>query len=373
MRLDEIRRAPGSRALLLFCAKEFVQVPVSPRIDTPPPADRDRAAAPAPIAVRRIGSVHVGGRSASLQGLPARQIVYSPGGPAVDLDPNGQFQIEQMYAQFVQLQEPRAHHPLLLMHGGGMCGVTYETTPDGRSGWQEVFLRAGHDVWIADALERGRASWARSPEFFAGEPVFRPMHEAWELFRFGPPGSWHAHAQQRLPHARTRFPVHAFETFMKQAMPRWTSNDVATAAAYGELARLHGPFVLVAHSQGCNFAWTMALAHPQQVRAIVAIEPSGFPQVDDAALAPLRGIPQLMVWGDHLDGHPLWSQLRPRLRAFAQRLRQCGAHVDDWDLPALGVHGNSHMLMMDDNSEDLALRIDRWLADQGLMVQSAQS
>ena len=44
--------------------------------------------------------------------------------------------------------------------------------------------------------------------------------------------------------------------------------------------------------------------------------------IDDAALAPLRGIPQLMVWGDHLDAHPLWSQLRPRLRAFAQRLRQ---------------------------------------------------
>ena len=342
-------------------------MPVSPRIDTLPQAAR--AEAPAAIAVRRIGSTYVGGRRASLQGLPMRQIVYSPGGPSVELDPNGQFQIEQMYVQYVQLHKPRARHPLLLMHGGGMCGVTYETTPDGRSGWQEIFLRAGHDVWIADALERGRASWARSPEFFAGEPVFRPMHEAWELFRIGPPGSW----RDGLPHANTRFPVQAFEPFMKQAMPRWTCNDAATAGAYGELARLHGPFVLIAHSQGCNFAWAMALAHPQQVRAIVALEPSGFPQLDDAALAPLRGIPQLMVWGDHLDAHPLWSQLRPRLRAFAQRLRQCGAQVDDWDLPSLGVRGNSHMLMMDDNSEDLARRIDGWLAEQGLVAHSAPS
>jgi ABC-type dipeptide/oligopeptide/nickel transport system ATPase component len=117
--------------------------------------------------------MHVGGRSASLDGLPPQEIRFSPGGPLVRIDPNGDFEIEQMYVQYVRLSRPRARHPLLLMHGGGLCGAMYETKPDGRPGWQRWFLQAGHDVFVADAVERGRASWARSPQFFQGEPVFR--------------------------------------------------------------------------------------------------------------------------------------------------------------------------------------------------------
>ena len=319
-----------------------------------------------PLEVRRIGSAHIGGRSASLQGLPPRQIRYSPGGPAVSIDPNGDFEIEQMYVQFVQVHQPLARYPLLLMHGGGMSGVCYETKPDGQPGWQDFFLRAGHDVWIADAVERGRATWARSPEFFAGEPVFRSKQEAWELFRIGPPGSWHSQAEQRQAHADTRFPLAAFDQFMKQSTPRWSSTESATQAAYDELARLHGPFVLVAHSQGCNFAFAMALAQPEKVRAIVALEPSGFPQQPEQALAGLRGIPHLLVWGDHFQGHSLWGQLRPALAGYRDSLRRQGVVVDEWELPALGLTGNSHMLMMDTNSDEVATHIQSWLMEHGL-------
>jgi pimeloyl-ACP methyl ester carboxylesterase len=328
----------------------------NPLIDPQPPA----------MAVRRVGSLHVGGRAASLHGLPERQIRFSPGGPMVSIDPNGDFEIEQMYVQYVQLQQPRSRYPLLLMHGGGMCGVCYETKPDGRDGWQSFFLRAGHDVWVADAVERGRASWARSPEFFVGEAVFRTKQEAWELFRIGPPGSWQTDAEQRRAHTNTRFPWAAFDQFMKQSIPRWASNDAAIEAAYVELARMQGPFVLIAHSQGCNFAFAMALAHPQRIKAIVAVEPSGFPQRPAAELAALRHIPHLMIWGDHLSSHPVWQQLRPKLAGYRDRLREQGVTVDEWDLPAEGLHGNSHMIMMDDNSDEVAQRIDRWLAQQDL-------
>ncbi|MGY8705554.1 hypothetical protein RAD16_07390 [Bradyrhizobium sp. 18BD] len=46
-------------------------------------------------------------------------------------------------------------------------------------------LNAGYDVYVSDAVERGRASWARYPEIFKSEPFFRPKKEAWELFRIG--------------------------------------------------------------------------------------------------------------------------------------------------------------------------------------------
>ena len=62
--------------------------------------------------------------------------------------------------------------PLLLWHGGGLSGVTYETTPDGREGWLNYFLRKGWSVYNSDAVERGRAGWAQYPDIFKGEPVF---------------------------------------------------------------------------------------------------------------------------------------------------------------------------------------------------------
>ena len=89
-----------------------------------PAFGQDSRPAPPPLQVREIGSLHVGGRVATVEGLPAREITFSPGAPPTRIDPNGQFQVEQMYAQYVKLQEPRARYPLLLWHGGGLTGVT---------------------------------------------------------------------------------------------------------------------------------------------------------------------------------------------------------------------------------------------------------
>ena len=44
-----------------------------------------------------------------------------------------------------------------------------------------------------------------------------------------------------------------------------------------------------------------------------------------------------------------------------------GGKVDTFDLPAMGIKGNSHMLMMDRNSDDIAKLINDWIAKQGLV------
>jgi pimeloyl-ACP methyl ester carboxylesterase len=319
------------------------------------------------LQVRDIGSMHVGGRCARLQGLPPQEIRFSPGSPLVRIDPNGEFEIEQMYVQYIRLARPRASFPLLLMHGGGLCGAMYETKPDGQPGWQRWFLQAGHDVFVADAVERGRASWARSPQFFQGEPVFRTKAEAWELFRIGADGSWAGAVGASKAHSDTLFPAQAFDQFMKQSMPRWASTEAAVQAAYNTLAREHGPFVVITHSQGGNFAFAMALAHPDKVRAIVAVEPSGFPDPASNDLTRLAGIPHLLLWGDHLAGSAVWRQVRPRVERYRAALVAAGVDVEDLDLPRMGITGNSHLPMMDTNSDDVAARIQAWMDHKGLM------
>lgn len=324
------------------------------------------AAAQEPLMIREIGSLHVGGRVAEISGLPEREIVFSPGAPPLRVNPNGQFQVEQMYAQYVRLQAPRARHPLLLIHGGGLTGVTWETTPDGRPGWQMFFLRAGHDVFVADAMERGRAGWARFPEIFAGEPLFRTMGEGWGLFRVGPADGWNPDPAQRRAHPNTRFPVAAWNQFMLQSVPRWVTTDRQIQAAYDALVQRICPCVLLAHSQGGNFAFTAALNAPDKVAAVIAVEPSGAPpQTADAAR--LRGIPHLVVWGDHIRGNAFWERITANIGRWQGQIRDAGGVADTLDLPAEGIAGNSHMLMMDTNSDEVAARIQAWMTARGLM------
>lgn len=311
--------------------------------------------------------MHIGGREIVLGGLAEREVLYSPGNAPVMVDPNGAFEVEQMYVQYVRLAAPKARYPLLLMHGGGLCGVTYETKPDGQPGWQSWFLHAGHDVYVADAVERGRASWARFPEIFQGEPHFRTKAEAWELFRIGADGSWNGSASAGSANPGTLFPIAAFDQFMKQATPRWTTTDNATQAAYNTLVDDHGPFVIITHSQGANFAFRMAAAHPDKVAAIVAVEPSGFPAPHQESVSAVQHIPHLFVWGDNMGSSALWGRIRQGLNQYGNTLRSQGVAVDELDLPAIGVRGNSHMLMMDTNSNLVASLIQKWLSNKGLI------
>src|SRR3984893_15064651 len=119
--------------------------------------------------VKEVGSFHVGGHTETLNGLPSKEIVFSPGAPPIKVDPNGEFEVEQMYVQFVKLAQPKSKLPLLSWHGGGLAGVTWETKPDGKPGWQQFFLNAGYDIYVSDAVGRGRASSARYPEILMRE------------------------------------------------------------------------------------------------------------------------------------------------------------------------------------------------------------
>src|SRR5262249_29175779 len=81
------------------------------------------------------------------------------------------FMVEQMYVQYFLPRHRKGKLPLLMWHGGGLTGVTYETTPDGREGWLTLFVRKGWDVYVSDAVERGRAGFA-SPDVWPSEPIF---------------------------------------------------------------------------------------------------------------------------------------------------------------------------------------------------------
>jgi len=318
------------------------------------------------LSVAEVGSFHVGGRPVSLTGLPTKDVVFTAGSAPIKVDPNGDFEVEQMYVQYVRLAQPKARYPLLLWHGGGLTGVTWETKPDGKPGWQMFFLRAGHDVYVSDAVERGRASWARYPEIFTTEPLFRTKKQAWEDFRIGAVGSYRLNPADRVALPGQLFPIDGFDQFMKQGVPRWSSTDAQIQAAYGHLVQKVCPCVIVVHSQGGNFGFNAALAAPDKVKALIAVEPSGAPP-ETANLAAVKDMPQLIVWGDFIPQSELWTKLSQASIKYHKALTGLGGKVDFVSLPEKGIKGNGHMMMMDTNSDQVADLVQKWMSDRGLM------
>jgi acetyl esterase/lipase len=112
------------------------------------------------------------------------------------------------------------------------------------------------------------------------------------------------------------------------------------------------------------FGWKAAQARPHLVRALVLAEPAALG--DPARVAALKDVPQLIVYGDYINSDTRWPTIRRNGVAFAEAIRAAGGHVDVVDLPERGIHGNSHMMMMDRNSDQVAGVIQGWLAARGL-------
>jgi hypothetical protein len=94
---------------------------------------------PGPLTIARQGSFFVGGRdvkSDTLSTLPA----YAS---------SGTITFDQMYVRY-QVPVGTLGIPITLIHGCCLTGKTWETTPDGRMGWDEYFVRHAHPIYVID-------------------------------------------------------------------------------------------------------------------------------------------------------------------------------------------------------------------------------
>ena len=316
------------------------------------------------LVLRGMGSFHVGGRIAEVSGKEVRMIQRQPGGPMTKLDPNGQFMVEQMYVQYFLPKNKKGKLPLLMWHGGGLTGVTYESTPDGREGWMNFFIRKGWDTYVSDAVERGRSGFA-SKDVWPDDPIFLNYQDPYERFRIGDgAGSWNVDPAKRKLLPGSQFPAEAYENYMKQTVPRWLSTDDAIVRAYVALVDKVCPCVVLAHSQGGSFAFKVAELRPDKFKAIVAVESASAGDVKKAAA--LKNVPTLMLFGDHVDEHPRWAAYKKIDLEYGAAIKAAGGSVDTIELPLIGIKGNSHMMMQEKNNGAIADVIQKWLVSKRL-------
>ena len=103
------------------------------------------------------------------------------------------------------------------------------------------------------------------------------------------------------------------------------------------------------------------------MRALISIEPSGAPDPAKADLAALKSVPHLIVYGDFLDRSEFWRHILQITHRYRDALAAQGGVADLIDLPERGIPGNTHMLMMDRNSDQVAGLVQDWMTRQGLM------
>ena len=95
-----------------------------------------------PITIERQGSFFVGGRT--VQAAGTFDPTASPNPPTAGQS----YWVDQMYVQY-QIPVNARKLPLVLVHGGSGTGRVWETTPDGREGYQTIFLRRGYPSRLA--------------------------------------------------------------------------------------------------------------------------------------------------------------------------------------------------------------------------------
>lgn len=307
-----------------------------------------------PMLIEKQGSFFVGGKtikSDTLSTLPA----YAPSGSVA---------VEQMYVHYQEPADAR-RLPITMVHGCCLTGKTWESTPDGRMGWDEYFVRKGHPVYVVDQTSRGRsaANATAVTAVKAGKttatdtpPVFMAGQEAaWAIFRFGP------EFPQVFP--GMLFPLDAADEFWKQMVPDWIATlptPNPTVAHLSTLAQKLGRTILMGHSQSGIYPFQALAMSDKGIAGIVSIEPGSCPSAT-ADLRPYVKVPIMVLWGDYVDLAPRWAPRLKACREFAAAVNQMGGLVDNIVLPEIDIKGNSHMLMQDKNSLEVAQGVWAWI------------
>jgi pimeloyl-ACP methyl ester carboxylesterase len=232
-------------------------------------------------------------------------------------------------------------------------------------GWAQYFVRRGFPTYVVDQVARGRSSapvtqinrvkLGQRP--VSGLPeVFAASHEgAWTVFRFGP-------VYPKL-YPGMRFPIQAQAEFWKQMVPDWNGSLPTPNPTVGDLsilaARL-GRTVLISHSESGIFPFQAAARSRQGISAIVAVEPGKCPATD-SGLSPYIATPILVLWGDNVETSPRWAPRLEKCRAFVRAIQKLGGNAELLELPKIGIRGNTHMLMQDDNNLQIADLLIGWL------------
>ena len=323
-----------------------------------------------------------------------------------------------MYTEVWVPRQIRQPNPIVIFHGNGQTGVDWQQTPDGRAGWAYYLVQQGYVVYMVDYPARGRSAYVPVAGPDGKTPIDGNLgiRTALELERI-----W-TNARERgdfpLKMNHTQWPGSgkigdpSFDNFMRtQVQFAGASPALARDAGMVLLEMIGTPVILLTHSQGGGIGFDLTEARPNLVKAMVTVEPGGpqFGNVDTAKVTsgprnpnswgltnnryeydpPANSPADLNVYLEEKSERPdearCWLQVEPARKlarwknirvldisangtyhrvydpCIPKFLNQAGVKTDFVRLEEAGIRGNSHMMMLEKNSDDVIKFIVSWL------------
>lgn len=327
-----------------------------------------------PLVIQEQGSFAVGGTVITNPGI------FDPYKPT----PEGQtFRGDHAYV-FYQVPVKARKYPLVMWHGIGQFSKTFETTPDGREGYQNIYLRNNYSVYLIDQPRRGNAG--RSTVTATINPT--PDEQQWfDVFRVGVWPNYFDGVQ----FARD---TETLNQYFRSMTPSIGAIDIeVNTDAVSSLFTKIGEGILVTHSHSGGMGWKTAVKN-SNIKAIVSYEPgSGFLFPEGELPAPIASsagsleaigitmkdfmlltkIPIVIYYGDNIPENPSpnpgadgWRARLAMARKWGDTVNKYGGDVTVVHLPEVGLKGNTHFPFSDLNNIQVADLMNKWLKEKGL-------
>lgn len=326
------------------------------------------------LVIQEQGSFAVGGTSAANPGT------FNPYKPT----PDGQTLRGDHAYVFYQKPVNARKYPLVFLHGHAESSKTWETTPDGREGFQNIFLRRGFSVYLLDQPRRGRAGRSTVSANLSAAPDEQFL---FGIFRIG---IW----PEYFPGVQFSKDTEALNQFYRQVTPNTGPYDPEVISdSISALFDKTGEAVLITHSQGGGPGWLIAMKN-KNVKAVISYEPgSGFvfpegevPPAMPSSAGPLTGtsialsefnkltkIPIVIYYGDNIPDAPTenpgqdnWRVRLVMAGLWAEAVNRRGGDVKIVHLPKIGVKGNTHFPFSDLNNAEIADLMSNFLHEKKL-------
>lgn len=326
------------------------------------------------LVIKEQGSFAVGGTVIQNEGT------FDP----ITRTPEGQsYHGDHAYIVY-QIPDNARKLPLVFWHGIGQFSKTWETTPDGREGFQNIFLRRNFGVYLINQPRRGNAG--RSTV----EATIKPIPDEQEWFSTFRLGVWPDYFEG----VQFDKSEETLNQYFRQITPNIGAFDteVITSATV-ELFDKIGDGILVTHSHSGGFGWLTTINN-DKVKAIASYEPgSGFvfpegevpeplPSSAGALVAnsvsmedfmKLTKIPIIIYYGDFIPEKQIenpgidgWRVRLEMARKWRDVVNKYGGDVTVVHLPEIGIHGNTHFPFSDLNNIEIANLLSGWMKEKGL-------
>lgn len=327
-----------------------------------------------PLTIQEQGSFAVGGTVSSTPGT------YDNNAPTAA----GQTLHGDHAYVFYQIPPNPKPLPIVMLHGAFQSARSWETTPDGREGFQNIFLRRGYPVYLVDQPRRGRAGNSTVATTIEPTPYDQLFFDQFRI------GKW----PEYFSNVQFSHDPAALDQFFRSVTPNtgpFDANVISDAMA--ALFDKTGPAILFTHSQAGGPGWWTAIKNPN-VKGIVALEPgSGFifpegevPADMPSAAGTLKGesvpvadfekltkLPIVIYYGDNFPTEPTaergqdnWRVRLAMAKLWVDAVNKHGGDATLIHLPDIGIKGGTHFLMSDLNNVEIANQIAKFLAEKKL-------